>query len=219
MSTGLQQEPKQIVDKISQFFEHNCYPDALDEDKQSTENLEKLLLLLEKCYYLAPAEEYKQDYEASLRWLSANGNEEDLELIQKVRLDSPYSSKEILRLFDIAERDIKKRLKKYFKLKGYSHPFDEYPAPIVPIGYYEHKLVAVYLDSSNSSDIFLDLDQDHQYIEFDDQFKRNLTDFNYLQDKLFAFSPDKIVSYPLAKEKEFYKDVLKDQNLSKKILF
>lgn len=313
MYTVLLQEPKKIVDEIGQFIEHNCYPDALDdEDKQSTENLEKLLILLEKsydlasvddkptfedlekllldkCYNLALLEDkpidnfekvlkvlkdnqdhetltnvlrkiyssvdlfiqldiieesknfrnnierlirrsvlkeanitnieceseiYKQEYQATLQWLCANGNQEDLELIQKLKSNSPYSSEEILRSFDIAERDIINRLKKSFQLMGYSHPFDEYPAPIVPIGYYEDKLVAVYLDPSNPSDIFLDLDQDHQYIKFNDQLKQDFADFNYLEDKLFAFSPDVIAPYPVAEEKEFYKDVLRKKDLS-----
>ncbi len=156
----------------------------------------------------------EEQYKAEIKWFSSMGIEEDLELIKKTIKDFPFLSEETLRLSDIAEQDIIKRSKSSFQLTGYSHPFDEYPAPLVPIGYHQDELVAVYLDPSNPSDTFLVLDQDHPYIQFDEQLKQNLDEFNYLQDKLFAYSEDQVVLYSLDKEKEFYRDVLKDDSLS-----
>ncbi len=156
--------------------------------------------------------ESKQEFQSLLHWFTTNGDHRDLDLVKQVKRKLPYSSKKILRLMNIAEEEIRMRVKKSFQLLGYVNPFNEYPAPVVPIGKNkDNKLVAVY---SGSFDPFLILDKDHDYIEFDDKLKHSLEDFNYSEYKLFAFSQYDIVCYLIEEEKEFYINLLKDKNLS-----
>ena len=151
------------------------------------------------------------EFQALLHWFELKGDEEDLNLINNIKQQPLFRSKKTLEFIVNAEEGIRMRVKGYFQLLGYGNPFDEYPASVVPIGDYKGKFVAVYPDSS---DPFLLLDRDYEYIEFDDKLKQSLKDFNYSEYKLFAYSQDKVIYYPISEEKEFYSNLLKDKNLS-----
>jgi hypothetical protein len=51
-----------------------------------------------------------ENFEATLRWMVEQGEEEDLDLIRKVKKTLPYSSTEISQLLKIAEQRISKRV-------------------------------------------------------------------------------------------------------------
>ena len=56
-------------------------------------------------------------FEATLMWMVEQGEQEELNLIQKVRLNPPYNSNDIQNLFDLAEREIPERIKQNQKAK------------------------------------------------------------------------------------------------------
>ncbi|MFQ5603008.1 MAG: hypothetical protein ACE5HS_07035 [bacterium] len=67
-----------------------------------SENMERRLTLF------SPKTE--QNLRTTLWWMAEQGEEEDLELIKKLKINPPYSSKEIQRLLKIAEQQIIERL-------------------------------------------------------------------------------------------------------------
>ncbi|MFQ5825004.1 MAG: hypothetical protein ACE5JB_13200 [bacterium] len=54
----------------------------------------------------------QQEFKATLWWMAEQGEEEDLDLIKKLKRKLPYSSKEIKRLLKIAEQQISARAKR-----------------------------------------------------------------------------------------------------------
>ena len=56
-------------------------------------------------------------FEATLMWMVEQGEQEELNLIQKVRLNPPYNSNQIQNLFYLAESEIRKRIKQNQKAK------------------------------------------------------------------------------------------------------
>ena len=156
----------------------------------------------------------------SIRWLATNGEQEDLMLIKQVRHNPQNSSEDIQKLFYLAEKEIKKRLP-LFQLLGHDTPFCQYPAPVVPIGYHKGELVAAYLDQENKEQelysSFLPLEEDTTYVKYDtnnEQFSQLINDFDYLEDKLFAFSENDVRRYSVKDEKDFFSNLLKDESFS-----
>ncbi len=56
-------------------------------------------------------------FEATLMWMVEQGEQEELNLIQKVQLNPPYNSNQIQNLFDLAESEIRERIKQNQKAK------------------------------------------------------------------------------------------------------
>jgi hypothetical protein len=99
-----------------------------------------------------------------------------------------------------------------FKLVGHDNPLKNYPAPVVPVGYIENRLVAVY-SKTNSSDI-VQIEEDSVFIKHSPLLAETLRPYDYLHHRLFAFSETNIVHYSAEYEDSFFRALLEDLTFS-----
>ena len=88
-------------------------------------------------------------------------------------------------------------------LIGHENPYGEYPAPVVPIGRdRKDRLFAAYPHRGNIQ--WLRQLDPKTFVPL----LRVQEDFNFANDRLFAYSEGDVVSYPVAGEEEFLRNVL-----------
>lgn len=96
---------------------------------------------------------------------------------------------------------------KRFKLLGHDNPFG-YPAPVVPVGLLNDRLVAVYASDRVTE---LELEEDENtYIKHNESIRRTLKDFDYLQHRLFGFNENQVEHYRIDKEDSYFYRLLKN---------
>jgi hypothetical protein len=94
-----------------------------------------------------------------------------------------------------------------FTLLGHDCPYGQYPAPVIPIGRLNGRLVAIYPGGSAGRTIE-DLQPDSVYVDHDLGLQTALQGFNYLSHRLFAYSERDVSYYAIAEEKKFLDDFL-----------
>lgn len=101
-------ESKSIID-----FNKNKYADLEKEWIKLRQDLEKME---RRAQFINPNID-QSEFVATLMWMIEQGEQEELNLIQKVRRNPPYSSNYITELFNLAERKIGERIKQNKKVK------------------------------------------------------------------------------------------------------
>ena len=99
-----------------------------------------------------------------------------------------------------------------FELLGHDCPLGSYPAPVVPIGLHNKKIVAVYPNGRGID--FVEVDDDARYIIHKDYVRESLWGFNPNTERLFGMSEDNIIKYLVDRETDFFLALLKDQSFS-----
>lgn len=99
-----------------------------------------------------------------------------------------------------------------FKLLGHDNPLG-YPAPVVPVGLLDNYLVAVYASDRATA---IDLDSsEHFFVRHNESIKEALKEFDYLNDRLFAFDTELVNSYAIDYEAEYFTHLLRDRTFAK----
>jgi hypothetical protein len=99
----------------------------------------------------------------------------------------------------------------HFLLIGHDCPFGAYPAPVVPVGKLDGKLVAVYAGAQNAT--VSEIAADSHFVVHSPRINEQLNEFSYERQRLFAYSADEVVSYATSEEREFLARVLDDSLL------
>jgi len=94
-----------------------------------------------------------------------------------------------------------------FVLLGHDNPYGSYPAPVIPIGNLDGKLVAIYPGGTAGPTPEL-LETDSTYVNHREQLVRRLERFEWHIDRLFAFTKDEVTSFRSDQEQEFYSQFL-----------
>jgi CheY-like chemotaxis protein len=94
-----------------------------------------------------------------------------------------------------------------FALLGHDNPYGSYPAPVVPIGNLDGRLVAIYPGGAAGPTPEL-VETDSAYVGHRDQLRRKFESFDWRVDRLFAFTRDDVTSFRNDKEQEFYSQFL-----------
>ncbi len=102
--------------------------------------------------------------------------------------------------------------KKRFKLIGHDNPLG-YPAPVLPIGKLDNELVAVY--ATDRATVIVLEDEEYLFIHHNDYLRETLKDFDYLNERLFAFNEDSVISYAIDNETDYFIQLLQDNSFSK----
>jgi hypothetical protein len=92
-----------------------------------------------------------------------------------------------------------------FSLLGHDCPYGRYPAPVIPVGRLDGKLVALYPGAEGPHIEFV---EGCEYVEHPKAVAESLRKFNYRVDHLFAFRPDRIERYETDQETDFFMDFL-----------
>lgn len=100
-----------------------------------------------------------------------------------------------------------------FLLLGHSSPLGRYPAPVVPVGRLDEKMVAVYAGEEESN--VVPITEDCPYVIHDPALRRSLYGFDYRRQRLFALEEDRILSYSVEREREFFLTLLEDPQFSR----
>lgn len=101
--------------------------------------------------------------------------------------------------------------RKDFQLIGHDNPLG-YPAPVVPIGFIQDRLVAIYA-SDRATEIYLD-DGEREFIKHSDSLKDRLKKFDYQNDRLFGFSKREVDLYAIDRESEYFTGLLANPSFS-----
>lgn len=99
-----------------------------------------------------------------------------------------------------------------FALLGYDNPLGRYPAPVVPVGRLDGRLVAAYSGAQSPS--YLALEDDVEYVKFDGAARGKLAAFDPHVHRLFAFGEWDVRLYPIAREGEVFSEFLNQKNFS-----
>lgn len=94
-----------------------------------------------------------------------------------------------------------------FILLGHDSPLGRYPAPVVPVGLLNGQLVALYPGGSPSPGVE-PVDETQSYVHHDRRLRKALIHFDYRIERLFAFTRVRVISYPIAAERQFFQKVL-----------
>jgi len=97
-----------------------------------------------------------------------------------------------------------------FELVGHDCPSDNYPAPVVAIGHFCGKTVAVYPGADSELDPQKDEVEGLDFVSHSPELRHKLRGFDYRSDRLFAYAPDDVVFYEAAEESDFFRDRLRD---------
>jgi hypothetical protein len=95
-----------------------------------------------------------------------------------------------------------------FTLLGHDCPFGQYPAPVVPIGRLQGRLVAIL--PGETSPVVEDLPADCHFVHYDRLMRKKLRTFDYQSERLFAFSDQEVECYPAQEEKQFFQELLRE---------
>jgi cytoskeletal protein CcmA (bactofilin family) len=96
-----------------------------------------------------------------------------------------------------------------FSLIGHDNPYGRYPAPVVPIGSCDGRLVVAW----NAGEAQFDgLEAGAEFVRHDEELIQALASFDPHSERLFAFSATDLVSYLICDEGAFYRQLL-DRNL------
>jgi hypothetical protein len=105
-----------------------------------------------------------------------------------------------------------------FKLIGHKCPLDYYPSTVLPILQDGNNLYIAYLAFVETPAKLVSInDYDVYFIKHDAKLRSSelLKNFDYGQDRLFAFAKNNVVSYRIVDQSEFFINILKDNELSK----
>lgn len=103
--------------------------------------------------------------------------------------------------------------KSEFQLLGHDNPLG-YPAPLVPVGLLDGRLIAVYA-SDQVTEVELDEDND-VYVRHDDALKEKLKHFDYMSHRLFGFGRNDVELYAIDEEGTFFLTLLKRREFSER---
>jgi len=103
---------------------------------------------------------------------------------------------------------------KIFHLLGHDNPLGEYPAPVVPIGYLDKKLVAAFARLNDTQ--LMEVPEGSTYVQHEEQTQQALENFDYCRHRLFAFSETQVQMYPAQDEPEFLSKWLSNPMFSSK---
>jgi small subunit ribosomal protein S2 len=99
-----------------------------------------------------------------------------------------------------------------FLLLGHSSPLGRYPAPVIPVGRLDEKMVAIYARGGEPD--VVPIAAGCSYVAHDASLRRSLSEFDYRSHRLFALEEDRILSYPIEREREFFLTLLKNSQFS-----
>jgi hypothetical protein len=99
-----------------------------------------------------------------------------------------------------------------FQLLGHDNPFGRYPSPVVPIGKFNGRLVAVCAGERGPE--LLNVADDAMYVRYDATLIFKLHGFNYQTHRLFAFSEKDVSSYYAPSEAAYFSQLLADPEFS-----
>jgi hypothetical protein len=94
-----------------------------------------------------------------------------------------------------------------FKLVGHGCPYATYPAPVIPIGMIGEKLAAVYPGGILGPTLVF-IENESPYVHHNDSLRNRLREFDYHEDRLFAYSPEQVIKYQAAEERQFLRKLL-----------
>ena len=95
-----------------------------------------------------------------------------------------------------------------FVLLGHDSPLG-YPASVVPVGILDgHDLVAIY--ANNDAAEVERLSSKERFVQHTKRIREQLSGFDHLAHRLFAFSSSSITMYEIALQHVFFRDLLKD---------
>lgn len=97
-------------------------------------------------------------------------------------------------------------------LRGYQNPVDIYPASVIPIVEIDGVLFAIHDTRDGEADP-VTLQADETYVPMPDGGD-TARGFNFVQDRLFAFEQERIVSYSRAAEPEFFCHLLANSHVA-----
>jgi hypothetical protein len=89
-----------------------------------------------------------------------------------------------------------------FILVGHDCPYGEYPAPVIPVGHLDGRLVTIYPGGADGPSVE-PLDEDALYVLHDEILRDSLRDFDYRLHRLFAQSRGEVWFYPVNQERQF----------------
>jgi len=98
-----------------------------------------------------------------------------------------------------------------FLLIGHDCPLG-YPSPVVPVGYLNNTLVAVYASDRVSE---APIGEDSIFIRHTKKLTKEIGKFDHNNHRLFGFSNYKVEKYPIDYEDKYFKTLLLNQNFAK----
>src|ERR1043165_3354463 len=99
-----------------------------------------------------------------------------------------------------------------FILLGHNSPLGDYPAPVVPVGLLNERLVAVYA-AEDGPDV-VTVAQDCSYIILNSNQQQALIEFDYRRQRLFAMSERDLLTYFIESERDFFHSLLDDSHFA-----
>ena len=97
-----------------------------------------------------------------------------------------------------------------FKLLGHDNPFGRYPSPVVPIGKLDDELVAIFAGVDVQK-----VAEEGVYVRHNEELTYKLWDFDYKNDRLFAFDEHDVDAYHVVEELDYFKQLLRNPSFSK----
>jgi CheY-like chemotaxis protein len=103
-----------------------------------------------------------------------------------------------------------------FELVGHDCPLGRYPAPVAAVGRLRGTLVAVYWKRHSLEVAIEELEgtELETLVRHSEALTKELAEFDYRRDRLFAFSPDRVVCYKAPEEAIFFESVLRDEKFA-----
>lgn len=100
-----------------------------------------------------------------------------------------------------------------FVLLGHDSPLGQYPAPVAPVGRLDGELVCLYADRDGSV-TWEAIPEESSYATHGGVLAETLAKYDFLRDRLFAFSAESVVFYAVEREHLFFEQLLSDRSFS-----
>jgi hypothetical protein len=100
-----------------------------------------------------------------------------------------------------------------FELLGHDCPLAQYPAPVAPVGRLDGELVCLFANPDGSVTWEI-IPEESNYVSHDGVLAETLAKFDFLHDRLFAFSAESVVLYSFGRELSFFEQLLSERGFS-----